>query len=74
MTTAGPLDVVNVEHVGGAPRDYEALRRAALVVELAGSEVAIAGLSDLIRMKRAAGRDHDLADIEALTRRPDEST
>jgi Nucleotidyltransferase of unknown function (DUF6036) len=74
MTTAGPLDVVNVEHVRGAPRDYGALRRAALVVELAGSEVAVAGLSDLIRMKRAAGRDHDLADIEALTRRPDEST
>jgi hypothetical protein len=72
MTTAGPLDVVNVEHVRGAPRDYDALRRAALVVELAGSEVAVAGLSDLIRMKRAAGRDHDLADIEALTRRPDD--
>jgi predicted nucleotidyltransferase len=72
MTTSGPLDVVNVEHVRGAPRDYEALRRAALVVELAGSEVAVAGLSDLIRMKRAAGRDHDLADIEALTRRPDD--
>ena len=74
MTTAGPLDVVNVEHVRGAPRDFEALRRDALVVELAGSDVAMAGLSDLIRMKRAAGRDHDLADIEALTRRPDEST
>jgi hypothetical protein len=23
-------------------------------------------------MKRAAGREHDLADIEALTRRPDD--
>jgi Nucleotidyltransferase of unknown function (DUF6036) len=72
MTTLGPLDVVNVEHVRGAPRDYEALRRAALVVQLEGSEVAVAGLSDLIRMKRAAGRHHDLADIEALTRRPDD--
>jgi predicted nucleotidyltransferase len=72
MTTSGPLDVVNVEHVRGAPRDYEALERAALVVEFGGSEVAVAGLSDLIRMKRAAGREHDLADIEALTRRPDD--
>ena len=72
MTTAGPLDVVNVEHVAGAPRSYDGLRQAALVVELAGSEVAVAGLSDLIRMKRAAGREHDLADIEALTRRPDD--
>ena len=72
MTTAGPLDVVNVEHVAGAPRSYDGLRQAALVIELSGFEVAVAGLSDLIRMKRAAGRDHDLADIEALTRRPDD--
>ena len=72
MTTAGPLDVVNVEHVAGAPRSYDGLRQAALVIELSGSEVAVAGLSDLIRMKRAAGREHDLADIEALTRRPDD--
>jgi predicted nucleotidyltransferase len=72
MTTAGPLDVVNVEHVAGAPRSYDGLRQAALVVELSGAEVAVAGLSDLIRMKRAAGREHDLADIEALTRRPDD--
>ena len=33
--------------------------------------LAVAGLSDLIRMKRAAGRDQDLADIEALTRDPE---
>jgi hypothetical protein len=68
MTKAGALDVVNVEHVAGAPRSYEALREAALVVNLDGLEVPVAGLSDLIRMKRAAGRDQDLADIEALTR------
>jgi hypothetical protein len=72
MTTAGPLDVVNVEHVAGGPRSYDALRRAALVIDLGGLEVPVAGLSDLIRMKRAAGREHDLADIEALTRRPDD--
>ncbi len=72
MTTAGPLDVVDVEHVAGAPRSYDGLRQAALVIELSGSEVAVAGLSDLIRMKRAAGREHDFADIEALTRRPDD--
>jgi predicted nucleotidyltransferase len=72
MTKAGPLDVVNLEHVRGGPRTYEALQQAALVVELSGSKVAVAGLSDLIRMKRATGRDHDLADIEALTRRPDD--
>jgi predicted nucleotidyltransferase len=72
MTRGGPLDVVNLEHLAGAPASYDALREAALVVELPGAEVAVAGLSDLIRMKRAAGRQHDLADIEALTRRPDD--
>ena len=71
MTRAGPLDVVNVEQVAGAPRSYDALRDAALMIELEGSAVAVAGLSDLIRMKRAAGREHDLADIEALTREPE---
>jgi hypothetical protein len=71
MTRAGPLDVVNFEHVAGAPASYDALRDAALSVGLSDFEVAIAGLSDLIRMKKAAGRQHDLADIEALTRDPE---
>jgi predicted nucleotidyltransferase len=71
MTRAGPLDVVNIEHVAGPPASYDVLREAALVIELGGSEVAVAGLSDLIRMKRAAGREHDLMDIEALTREPE---
>jgi predicted nucleotidyltransferase len=71
MTRAGALDVVNVQHVAGAPRSYDALRDAALVVHLDGADVPVAGLSDLIRMKRAAGRDQDLADIEALTRDPE---
>jgi predicted nucleotidyltransferase len=68
MTQAGPLDVVNIEHLAGPPPSYDSLRESALVIELSELEVAVAGLSDLIRMKRAAGRPHDLADIEALTR------
>jgi len=71
MTEAGPLDVASIEHLAGAPPSYDALREAALVIELRDMEVAVAGLSDLIRMKRAAGREHDLADIEALTRDPE---
>ena len=71
MTRAGALDVVNVEHVAGAPRSYDALRNAALVISLDEMEVPVASLSDLIRMKRAAGREQDLADIEALTRSPE---
>jgi predicted nucleotidyltransferase len=71
LTKAGPLDILNLEHLSGGPRSYDALRDAAVEVELEGFEVAIAGLSDLIRMKRAAGRDQDLMDIEALTRSPE---
>jgi hypothetical protein len=71
MTKAGPLDILNVEHVSGGPRSYDALRDAAVEVGLDGREVAIASLSDLIRMKRAAGREQDLMDIEALTRDPE---
>jgi hypothetical protein len=68
----GPLDLLNIEHVAGAPRGYDALRDDALTIDVNGGQVAVAGLSDLVRMKRAAGRDQDLADIEALTRRPDD--
>ena len=63
--------MVHVEHVAGPPRSFDALRDAALVVNLDGVEIPLAGLSDLIRMKRAAGREQDLADIEALTREPE---
>jgi predicted nucleotidyltransferase len=71
MTKFGRLDVVHVEHVAGPPKSYEALRASALVIALDDVEVPVAGLSDLIRMKRAAGREQDLADIEALTRDPE---
>lgn len=70
-TRAGPLDMVNFDHLAGAPASYDALRDAALTVHLRGFAVAVAALRDLIRMKRAAGREHDLADIEALTRKPE---
>ena len=70
-TRFGPLDIVNVEHVAGPLKSYDALREAALVIELGDFEVNVAGLSELIRMKRAAGRQQDLMDIEALTRDPE---
>lgn len=50
----------------GAPA-YEDLRRRALVIDLRGLRVAIAGLDDLIAMKRAAGRPIDRGDVIALT-------
>lgn len=72
VTRAGRLDILNPELVPGAARAYEDLRRAALSVELRGMDVAVLGFDDLIRMKKAAGRPQDLADIEALTRRDQE--
>ena len=67
ITRAGPLDIVHIDHIAGGPGDYVRLRASALSVALKDREVAVVGLSDLIRMKRAAGREHDLSDIEALT-------
>jgi predicted nucleotidyltransferase len=68
LTRSGRLDLINIEHLAGAPRSYDELRTRALIVSLDGFEVAVAGLDDLIRMKRAAGRPQDLTDIGALTR------
>jgi len=52
--------------VPGAP-SYPDLRARALVVELGGISIAIAGLDDLIAMKRASGRPADVRDIAVLT-------
>lgn len=64
VTDAGGLDVFN-EVPGGVP--YVELRARALVVELSGLTIRVAGRDDLIRMKQAAGRPQDLDDIAALT-------
>jgi hypothetical protein len=49
----------------GSPA-YETLRERAEIMDLAGCQVRIASIADLIAMKRAAGRPQDLADIESL--------
>jgi hypothetical protein len=68
LTARGRLDLLNFELTAGAPRAFAELRGRAIEVELDGRTVAVAGLDDLIRMKRAAGRQVDLEDIGALTR------
>lgn len=65
-TRHGWLDVFAHDETPGAP-PYEDLRARALEVEVAGVAVAVASLDDLIRLKRAAGREIDLRDIAALT-------
>ena len=67
MTDHGRLDLLNVRSTPGLGADYSALRSRALELELDGRTLAVVGLDDLIRMKKAAGRDQDLADIRGLT-------
>jgi hypothetical protein len=68
VTVYGRLDLLNVGFTQGAPRSYEDLRARAFEAQIDDQTVLVAGLDDLIRMKRAAGRDLDLDDIGALTR------
>jgi hypothetical protein len=68
LTTHGRLDLLNIESTAGTAAAYGPLRGRALEVDLGGTQVPVAALDDLIRMKRVAGRDVDRADIRALTR------
>lgn len=63
-TDHGELHILR--DVPGAP-PYGMLRAHALVIEFDGITLAIAGLDDLIAMKRAAGRPADARDVAALT-------
>jgi hypothetical protein len=72
LTRSGRLDLIDIEHLAGAPASYDELRSRALVVGLENVAIAAAGLDDLVRMKRAAGRPQDLTDIASLTRTDEE--
>jgi hypothetical protein len=63
-TPHGDLDVLH-DAPGAAP--FSQLRARALMIALGDRTIPIAGRDDLIRMKRAASRPVDLADIAALT-------
>jgi hypothetical protein len=63
-TRHGELHILR--DVPGAP-PYAELRANALVIEFDGITLAIAGLDDLIAMKRASGRPSDIRDIATLT-------
>jgi hypothetical protein len=72
LTRSGRLDLINFAHLAGAPSSYDELWKRALVVDLDDLKIRVAGLDDLVRMKRAAGRPQDLTDIGALTRDDEE--
>jgi len=63
-TSAGDVDVLP-DAPGAAP--FADMRARALEVSLGDLRIPFAAREDLIRMKRAAGRPLDLADIAALT-------
>jgi len=63
-TDHGELHILR--DVPGAP-PYDDLIAHALVIDFDGIALAIAGLDDLIAMKRASGRPADERDIAALT-------
>jgi hypothetical protein len=63
-TPHGAIDVLH--DAPGAP-PYDQLRARALVLRLGELELAVAGLDDLIAMKRASARPVDLEDLAALT-------
>lgn len=62
-TPVGDIDLL--VDPDGAP-GYKSLRRRADIKDLAGHEVRVASIDDLIAMKRAAGRPQDVIDIESL--------
>ncbi len=72
VTDDGLLDILDAWLLAGAPREYDAPRNSAVEVAPGRHTFAVAGLDDLIRVKRATGREQDFADIRALTRSDEE--
>lgn len=62
-TRAGMLDVM--QDAAGAP-PYDELRKRSIEVTVDGLTIRVAGIDDLIALKRAAGRPVDLEDIAVL--------
>jgi hypothetical protein len=65
------LQIDFMGHIDGA-RSYEGVRGRADVHEIGGHTLLAASLEDIIRSKRAAGREKDLAVIDILEKTRDE--
>jgi hypothetical protein len=63
VTDLGDLDCLGMP---AGTLGYDDLITSAVDVDLDGLVVAVASIDDLIRMKRAAGRPRDLAELEIL--------
>lgn len=64
-TRAGALDLVNGPHPD--LKRYDRLDGNAVEIDLGTATVRVVSKDDLIAIKRASGREQDLADIAALT-------
>jgi len=68
VSNAGRVDVfIDSQYLtGGTP--WEEVNNRSVIIDLPdGTAIPVAGLDDLIQMKRLAGRPRDLDDIAALT-------
>jgi hypothetical protein len=65
-TSHGPLDIL--QWVSGVEADpaYPDLAQGALPVRFRGTDIRVCGIEHLRAMKRAAGREQDLADLREL--------
>jgi len=64
-TAAGGLDLFDPDEIPGG-RPYDEMRPRAVEAVVAGVTVRAVGFDDLIRLKRASGRDRDLEDVATL--------
>ena len=55
-------------------RSFEGLRERASLIQVGGTELRVASLTDIIRSKRAAGRPRDLAVLSVLETAREEGT
>jgi hypothetical protein len=62
-TTLGPLDCLGTPLPSGGYRD---LIQGSTTMDIEGIEVPVAALEDVMRLKRAAGRPKDRAELEIL--------
>lgn len=62
-TELGGLDLL-VNPAGSPP--YPQMRRQANLIDVEGTEVAVASIDDMLAMKRATGRAQDVVDVESL--------
>jgi predicted nucleotidyltransferase len=60
------LPVGEIDLVVDSPIPYAELKKRAVKIELEGVSIPIVSIHDLIELKKNAGREQDLADVESL--------